>query len=66
MAEGISENLPPKKPGIVRRITWAVKERLPWDPIGKKKRSILPIPKKDLPPIRETLPVMASQNEVTT
>lgn len=43
MPEGISENLPPKKPGIVRKIASAVKESLPWDPIGKKKRSIKPV-----------------------
>ena len=44
MPEGIPENLPPKKPGIVKRLVWAVRESLPWDPVGEKKRSIAPFP----------------------
>jgi len=49
MPEGIPENLPPKKPGALRRITRVVKESFPWDPAGKKKRSIKPFPEDMVP-----------------
>lgn len=44
MPEGISENLPPRKTGIVGKIIRTVRESLPWDPIGKKKRATIGIP----------------------
>ncbi len=40
MPEGISDNPPPKKPGVVEEAARKIKESLPWDPIGKKKRSL--------------------------
>jgi len=63
MPEGIAENLPPQKPGIIKRIAWAVKESLPWDPVGKKKRSIKPIPEDILQSI---LRQMKTENRVNT
>lgn len=40
MAEGVSNDLPPKKPGKLGEIARTIKEALPWDPIGKKKRTM--------------------------
>lgn len=61
MPEGIFENLPPKKPGIVKRITWAVKENLPWDPIGKKKRSVRGLSNEEITSI--TMPPKPADEE---
>lgn len=62
MFTALAVNMPEGIPEIVKRITLAVKERLPWDPVGKKKRAIKPFP-KDIVPNKSQVRIVPDEAE---